>query len=125
MPQPDLLPQTIELVGKDLALPNAPPDTQKSDSEAFRSWLAGVIAWKIEHELETFLQALYRLDISEKKAMLALSNQTELPAPLALADLIIEREVQKIKTRQWYKEQQQRSTPPPEEGEELSADTWD
>ncbi|OWY22834.1 hypothetical protein C7N43_23590 [Sphingobacteriales bacterium UPWRP_1] len=124
MLQPDFLPETIELVGKDLALPDAPPEKQSNTSEAFRNWLAGVIAWKIENDLEAFLQALYRLDIPEKKAMLALSNQTELPPPLALADLIIEREMQKIKTRRWYKEQQQRSTPPPE-GEELSADTWD
>lgn len=124
--QPDLLPETILLVSKDFNLTDEIPSTTHTQSaEAFRQWLAGLIEHKLETDLEGFLQALYRLDISEPKAMLALSNQTELPAPFALADLIIEREIQKVNTRRLYKEQMKQNTPPEPDDNTLIADTWD
>lgn len=123
---PDLLPEAVLLVSKDFNLTDdAPSTTHTQSTEAFRLWLAGLIEHKLETDLEGFLQALYRLDISESKAMLALSNQTESPAPFALADLIIEREIQKVNTRRLYKEQMKNAAPPQPDDDSLIADTWD
>ncbi len=70
-----------------------------------KKWLAFQIERRIGNDLEGFLNALYRLDIDEKKAMRALNNQMEEAAPLALADLILEREWQKVKSRQFYRDE--------------------
>ncbi len=120
--------EALQQISKDLSLPDEQLPQHTQNAEQFRAWLAKQIAYQMETNMESFLQALYRLDISEKKAMLALSNQTELPPALALADLVIEREIQKINTRNWYKQQMQQQPPPPDDENNpdmLIADTWD
>lgn len=120
--------EALQQISKDLSLPDEKLPQHTQNAEQFRAWLAKQIAYQMETNMESFLQALYRLDISEKKAMLALSNQTELPPALALADLVIEREIQKINTRNWYKQQMQQQPPPPDDEnnpDRLIADTWD
>ncbi len=69
-----------------------------------RKWLSEAVAEMMEHQMEQFLNTLYRLDVSEKKAVKALNHEMNAPPALALADLIIEREMQKIKSRAWYKQ---------------------
>ncbi len=119
------LPEALTLVGHDLNLSDEITNLSHETVEQFRQWLAKQIAYKMETDMEGFLQALYRIDISEKKAMLALSNQTELPPAVALADLVIEREIQKINTRRWYKTQQEQQQNNTDEPDDIVADTWD
>jgi ribosome-associated translation inhibitor RaiA len=119
------LPEALTLVGHDLNLSDEISNLSHENVEQFRQWLANQIAYKMETDMEGFLQALYRIDISEKKAMQALSNQTELPPALALADLVIEREIQKINTRRWYKTQQEQQQTNTDEPDDIVADTWD
>lgn len=119
------LPEALTLVGHDLNLSDEITNLSHENIEQFRQWLANQIAYKMETDMEGFLQALYRIDISEKKAMQALSNQTELPPALALADLVIEREIQKINTRRWYKTQQEQQQTNTDEPDDIVADTWD
>lgn len=95
-----LLPQVLALLERDLDLEEAIPHS--NNFALLREWLSGLISHLLERDLNYLLLLLYRLDISEHKAMLALSNQTDLSPPLALADMVIERELQKIQTRLQY-----------------------
>lgn len=58
----------------------------------------------INSDFNQLLQLLYRLDVSEKKIRTLLeSNQGTDSAPL-ITDLIIERQVEKIKSRRQFKQ---------------------
>ncbi|MEZ4887494.1 MAG: hypothetical protein R3E32_22365 [Chitinophagales bacterium] len=95
--------QTTTLICKDFEL-DLPFGEQNYSYEELRNWLAEVIALWIDKNMEHLLWVLYRLDISEEKAVEAFSSMTS--PSLALADLVIARELQKISTRQKYKEWQ-------------------
>lgn len=91
------------LICQDFEL-DLPFGKQSYSREEVRNWLANVIARLMHEDMERLLWILYRLDISEKKAVDALS--LSIAPDLALADLVIERELQKIETRREYKEWQ-------------------
>lgn len=60
----------------------------------------------INQDFSILLQLLYRIDINEKKIRLLLEkNPTEDSASI-IADLIIERQLQKIESRKLFKENQ-------------------
>lgn len=62
------------------------------------------IAWMIEHKMDFLLSLLYRLDVSEEKINLALAPQSPLPADQALALLILERQKQRMETKERYRQ---------------------
>ncbi len=92
-----------QLICHDFELPNMHFD----DIKRLREWLATMVATLMETNMERLLYALYRIDVCEQKAYIALGNQTDEAPHYALADLIIEREIQKVQSRIWYKERQQ------------------
>ena len=99
-----LFQQTKQFICTDFELQTNIDHASDENFEAFREYLAKAVEGLMYSDMEFFLNALYRLDVSETRAMQALKNQTELPPKYALADLIIEREVQKVQSRLWYKE---------------------
>ena len=58
--------------------------------------LAQRIVYYLEKGPETFFQLMYRLDISEKKLNMVLADPE---APFAIAKLVYDRQLQKIKSR--------------------------
>ncbi len=57
----------------------------------------------IEHDFNKLLTILYRIDVSESKVRTALAkNPTQESAGKILAELLIEREIQKIEIREKY-----------------------
>lgn len=62
------------------------------------------IAWMIENKLDFLLSLLYRLDVSEEKINMALAPHSPLPAEQALALLILERQKQRIQTKERYRQ---------------------
>ncbi len=74
--------------------------------------LADRIAWMIDYRMEFLLSTMYRLDVLEHKINFALSPMAQDPPALGLAKLIIERQKQKLETRQKY------SSKPPENEED-------
>jgi hypothetical protein len=69
----------------------------------FKEKLVSYINDLINHDFGKLIRILYRIDVSEKKIkeMLA-SSLTD--AGVLIADMIIERQMQKIKTRSQYRE---------------------
>ena len=57
------------------------------------------IKFLLDHDFEKLISILYRIDVPEEKAKRALATSPEKNPADVLADLIIERQVQKVKSR--------------------------
>ena len=57
----------------------------------------------INSDFQKLVSILYRLDISESKLKLMLKENPNVDAGLIIADLMIERQSQKLRSRQQYK----------------------
>jgi hypothetical protein len=80
------------------------PSTDLESLEEFRKYLTGKLKILLEERFETLVNILYRIDISEQKLSELFSAKNRDYIPASLADLIIERQLQKIRLRKLYKE---------------------
>ena len=81
-------------------------DIELSDQLSFESMkekLTLHINHLISSDFETLVALLYRIDVSEAKLKQALKNDQASDAGKIIADLIIERQMEKIKTRENFK----------------------
>ena len=90
--------ELIKQVNKELAI--ALPE--KISMAELQSQLAIHINYLILHHFEQLVSLLYRIDVSEAKIKSLLQNQAGENAGNLIATLIIERQQQKIKTRQQF-----------------------
>ena len=97
----NLIQQTSELIARDFGLEIG--DEPLSDQELF-DLVSNEVAYMLEHRLESLFSLLYRLDVSEKKTRAALEPTAEEPANIAIARHIIDRQKQRIFTKQQYKQ---------------------
>mgnify|MGYP005853146317 CR=1 FL=1 len=80
------------------------PIEEVLDEAQLLALLSEHIAYLIDHRLEFLLSLMYRLDIDERKVNRALSPGHAEPAQLALARLVLERQQQRILTKQQYRQ---------------------
>jgi len=73
------------------------------DLDTLHKKLALLVAYLMENDMHRLLNAMYRLDVSEIKFHEAMQSMSREEAAMRIADLIIEREMQKVKTRLHYK----------------------
>ncbi len=78
------------------------PAAQILTEEQLLTVLSEQIAWMLEHKLEYLMSLMYRLDVPEHKVDEALSPAAEMPAHRALAQLILDRQKQRILTKRQY-----------------------
>jgi hypothetical protein len=76
---------------------------ESADLNTLHKKLAILVAYLMENDMHRLLNAMYRLDVSEIKFHEAMQSMSREEAALRIADLIIEREMQKVKTRLHYK----------------------
>jgi hypothetical protein len=69
----------------------------------FKEKLAAYINELINHDFEKLVHILYRLDVSEQKLKSTLASSST-DAGLLIAEMIIERQLQKIKTREQFRQ---------------------
>lgn len=87
-----------------LALESSKPNLDKSPGE-LKKVLAQYLDRLIIEDFSLLISLLYRIDIPQEKASLALAEKNEVTsAGEILAELIIQRQLQKIKTRRAYRE---------------------
>ena len=87
-----------KLVVKDLNIEE--PGLVFSNLYKLEYWLTGEIELLIDHDLQRLMNILYRIDVNEEKTKMAFTHSK--PAR-EIAKLIIERELQKVATREKYK----------------------
>lgn len=78
---------------------------EKDRSSLSRELLAATINEWIQNDFQKLVTVLYRMDVSESKLKLLLKENPNSDAGLIIADLMIERQVQKIKSRQQFRQQ--------------------
>jgi hypothetical protein len=72
--------------------------------EELREKLTAYINHLINHDFEKLVFYLYRVDINEKKMKQLLDQQNGEHAAELIADLVIERQIQKIKSRREFRQ---------------------
>lgn len=77
------------------------------DRNLIRERLAIMIGNLMQNDFGKLCQAMYRIDISESRFHQVLTEEPAGEIPYLLADLVIERELQKIKTRIMHKRKEQ------------------
>lgn len=68
----------------------------------FREQLTHLINELINDDFNALVQLLYRIDVSETKLKNLLNQQKDIDASSIIADLIIERQLQKIATKKQF-----------------------
>ena len=72
--------------------------------EEFRKYLTEKMKDMLDKNYNLLINTLYRIDISEKKLAELFSSKNKESIPQKLADLIIERQIEKINFRKRYRE---------------------
>jgi len=80
------------------------PSTDIASLEEFKKYLTKKLKFLLDNKFDMLVNILYKIDISEKKLSQLFSGKNRDSIPATLADLIIERQLQKIKLRKMYKE---------------------
>ncbi len=73
------------------------------NNEQFFKELANYINDLVIHDFEYLITLLYRIDVNEKKVRTLLATQKDANAGELIAHLMIERQVQKIRSREQFK----------------------
>ena len=80
------------------------PNNDFERLEEFRKYLAEKMRDMLDKNYNLLINTLYRIDISEKKVSELFSSKNKELIPEKLADLIIERQIEKIHFRKLYRE---------------------
>ena len=71
--------------------------------EEFKAYLTDRLTFLLDNKYDNLINILYRIDVPEDKLSRLFAKQNRDYIPAALADLIIERSLQKVRFRQKYK----------------------
>ncbi|HLG32697.1 MAG TPA: hypothetical protein VI362_06630 [Ignavibacteriaceae bacterium] len=71
--------------------------------DRFKKYLTERLTYLLENKYDVLINILYRIDVNEEKLAKLFSEKKRDSIPEALADLIIERQLQKAKMRQQYR----------------------
>ena len=85
-----------------LHLPLSPSDVENLNE--LRIYLTGKLEDMLDNNYNLLVNTLYRIDVNEEKLNELFGSKNRAYIPSALADLIIERQLQKIHFRKKYKE---------------------
>lgn len=94
--------KTTALVIRDFGLEAV--DETMSEAQLFEL-LCNEVAYMIEYRIDFLMSLMYRLDVLEHKINFALSPVAPEPANIGLARLILERQKQRVRTKQVFKQE--------------------
>ena len=80
------------------------PNNDFERLEEFRKYLTEKMRDLLDNNYNLLINTLYRIDVSEKKLSELFSEKNKESIPGKLADLIIERQIEKINFRKKYRE---------------------
>ncbi len=103
MTEQELYPALLEKLDKDFSLAKDSLPVA-DDLSVIREHLTSKVMELMSRDYNRFLNNLYRIDIEENKVLEVLNLRDKTLVPEKLADLIIERQLQRVKTQRLYKE---------------------
>jgi len=80
------------------------PSTDLASLEEYKKYLTKKLKFLLDEKFDTLVNILYRIDISEKKLGQLFSGKNRDSIPAALADMIIDRQLEKFRLRKLHKE---------------------
>ncbi|HLY72065.1 MAG TPA: hypothetical protein VKR53_20170 [Puia sp.] len=99
--------QLIDSLKKDLQIDLA----EKNSMERIKEKMVSHLNHLINNNFEELIHILYRVDVSEAKLKALLKENSHASAANTIAELIIERQLQKIKTREQFKTSEKKENP--------------
>ncbi len=102
----DIITETAFLLNKDFGQEEETALKLRNDlsQNDLKAYLQNTIAWYIEFNFSTLVNIFYRLDINEQKFNTLMQEHIGDELTSGLADLVLEREIQKAQTRIAYRE---------------------
>lgn len=103
MNEKELYPSLVEKLYKDFSLAK---DSLPATTELplIREHMIKKVAELMSRDYERFITNLYRIDVSESRVREILHSKDRSTIPEQLADLIIERQLLRVKTQMLYRE---------------------
>ncbi|MGB1121759.1 MAG: hypothetical protein ACPG3Z_07165 [Saprospiraceae bacterium] len=92
---------TADLIATDFEM--SPSETPFLTEKDLLQALSEHVEMMMKYRMEILLSTLYRLDVSERKVNLAMSPGATLPPHIGIAQLIIDRQKQRLHTKATYK----------------------
>jgi hypothetical protein len=99
--------QIVKFVEKDFLIADSTsliPSTDLTSLEEYKKYLTEKLKFLLDEKFDTLVNTLYRIDISEKKLSQLFSGNDRDSIPASLADMIIDRQLEKLRLRKLYKE---------------------
>lgn len=98
----EILPKLVDKLAKEYSFQSGELPVQ-FDLSAIKAQLVKRVIEMLSMDRQRFINNLYMIDISESKVSAAMASKDKTSIPEKLADLIIERQLQRIKTQLLYK----------------------
>ncbi|MEJ5351622.1 MAG: hypothetical protein WHS65_08535 [Melioribacteraceae bacterium] len=102
MAEEEIISLLMQKLKKDLSIPDESLPA-KADQKFIREYLIEKIKELMSRNFDRFIINLYRIDVDERKVHEILHSKDKTAIPEKLADLIIERQLLRIKTQMMYK----------------------
>lgn len=99
----EIFPSLIDKLNKDFSLEIESLPTQ-IDFTALKNYLTEKVKELMSKNYDRFLNSLYRIDVNENKVTEILHSKDRTLIPEKFADLIIERQLLRVKTQLLYKQ---------------------
>ena len=103
MDEKDLYPPLVEKINKDFSL-EAKSLPALDNMLLIRDYLIRKVTELLSKDRDRFLHNLYQIDVNENKVGEIFRSKDKTAIPEKLADLIIERQLLRIKTQMLYRE---------------------
>jgi len=93
----------LNTIQKDIQLPEAAINkVENVDLDTLRTYLTEIIRELLDRDFNRLMQAMYRIDIPEENFINALNAKNPNEIPAEIANLVINREMQKVESRKKY-----------------------
>lgn len=90
-------------IGRSNSLPIRADDAKPLTLHEVRLFVASHVERLLQSKPEHLMSILYRIDVPERRVRLIFENAAYENLPMQLADLMVERQLQKIRTRRRYR----------------------
>jgi hypothetical protein len=101
---PTLLPETLATLSAAFAPGAELAPVERPTLDDVRAFVTEKIAVLLDRNPGMLMSILYRIDVAERKVTAVLTTHRPEAIPPALADLVIERQLQKLRIRRHYRE---------------------
>jgi len=95
--------ESLTLIGNHFSIPNNELILSENTYESLEKRISSIVGHLLDKDMNRLLNSLYRIDVDEMKFKKILTEEPPENLSRRIAQEIIRRELQKVKTREKYK----------------------